>query len=223
MSWWNLTCVCSVTVLFADLSFQRIHSWGNTLEEAFEQCAMAMFGYMTDTETVEPINTVDVESEGESSLSLSVRRTPRSTVSHNAASRWPEVNLCAYKCPFSKGDDMESLLFHFLDDWLYKFSADLFFVPRVSMLDQLRGDGDGHVLYIVYQNIQGRLWCHRKKNYYSFIWALVFCYHPYMPQYAHCWAHFTYNAFWLLFDGQAMLIICLLNDYLFSYFILLTL
>ncbi len=36
--------------------------------------------------------------------------------------------------PFSKGDDMESLLFHFLDDWLYKFSADLFFIPRVSML-----------------------------------------------------------------------------------------
>lgn len=29
---------------------------------------------------------------------------------------------------------MESLLFHFLDDWLYKFSADLFFIPRVSIL-----------------------------------------------------------------------------------------
>lgn len=29
---------------------------------------------------------------------------------------------------------MESLLFHFLDEWLYKFSADLFFIPRVSML-----------------------------------------------------------------------------------------
>uniref|UniRef100_A0A3P9I8F8 Protein archease n=1 Tax=Oryzias latipes TaxID=8090 RepID=A0A3P9I8F8_ORYLA len=69
----------------------RIHSWGDSLEEAFEQCAMGMFGYMTDTETVEPLDTVEVESEGE---------------------------------------DMESLLFHFLDDWLYKFSADLFFVPR---------------------------------------------------------------------------------------------
>ncbi|XP_060919057.1 protein archease isoform X2 [Labrus mixtus] len=57
----------------------QIHSWGNSLEEAFEQCAMGMFGYMTDTETVEPIDTVEVESE---------------------------------------------------DDWLYKFCADLFFVPR---------------------------------------------------------------------------------------------
>lgn len=32
-----------------------------------------------------------------------------------------------------KGDDMESLLFHFLNDWLYKFSTD-YFVPRVSLI-----------------------------------------------------------------------------------------
>uniref|UniRef100_A0A3B3SLC0 Protein archease n=1 Tax=Paramormyrops kingsleyae TaxID=1676925 RepID=A0A3B3SLC0_9TELE len=79
-----------------------LHAWGNSLEEAFEQCAMAMFGYMTDTETVEPIDTVEVESEG---------------------------------------DDMESLLFHFLDDWLFKFSADPFFVPRevkVLNIDRMR-------------------------------------------------------------------------------------
>ncbi|XP_068194568.1 protein archease [Antennarius striatus] len=75
----------------------QIHSWGATLEEAFEQCAMGMFGYMTDTETVEPTDIVHVE---------------------------------------SSGDDMQSLLFHFLDDWLYKFCADLFFVPReIKVLD----------------------------------------------------------------------------------------
>lgn len=34
------------------------------MEEAFEQCVMAMFGYMTDTETVEPLDTVEVEAEG---------------------------------------------------------------------------------------------------------------------------------------------------------------
>lgn len=43
----------------------RLHSWGDSMEEAFEQCAMAMFGYMTDTETVEPSDTIEVESEGE--------------------------------------------------------------------------------------------------------------------------------------------------------------
>ncbi|NWT38997.1 ARCH archease, partial [Chroicocephalus maculipennis] len=69
----------------------RLHAWGDTLEEAFEQCVMAMFGYMTDTETVEPVDTVEVEAEGH---------------------------------------DMLSLLFHFLDEWLYKFSANEFFIPR---------------------------------------------------------------------------------------------
>uniref|UniRef100_A0A3B4CDZ4 Protein archease n=1 Tax=Pygocentrus nattereri TaxID=42514 RepID=A0A3B4CDZ4_PYGNA len=80
----------------------QLHSWGDSLEEAFEQCAMAMFGYMTDTETVEPIDTMEVESEGE---------------------------------------DLESLLFHFLDDWLFKFSADAFFIPRevkVLHIDRMR-------------------------------------------------------------------------------------
>ncbi|XP_056651272.1 protein archease isoform X2 [Monodelphis domestica] len=71
----------------------QLHAWGDTLEEAFEQCAMAMFGYMTDTGTVEPLQTVEVQAEG---------------------------------------DDLQSLLFHFLDEWLYKFSANEFFIPRVG-------------------------------------------------------------------------------------------
>ncbi|KAB1268945.1 Protein archease [Camelus dromedarius] len=41
----------------------QLHAWGDTLEEAFEQCAMAMFGYMTDTGTVEPLQTVEVETQ----------------------------------------------------------------------------------------------------------------------------------------------------------------
>ncbi|XP_054855698.1 protein archease isoform X2 [Eublepharis macularius] len=80
----------------------QLHAWGDTLEEAFEQCAMAMFGYMTDTETVEPLDTVEVEAEGH---------------------------------------DMLSLLFHFLDEWLYKFSANEFFIPRevkVLSIDRTR-------------------------------------------------------------------------------------
>uniref|UniRef100_A0A673ZIW8 Protein archease n=1 Tax=Salmo trutta TaxID=8032 RepID=A0A673ZIW8_SALTR len=86
LPWLYLACVSSLLCMFP----------GSTLGETrwrrpFEQCAMAIFGYMTDTETVEPIDTVEVESEG---------------------------------------DDMESLLFHYLDDWLFKFSADLFFIPR---------------------------------------------------------------------------------------------
>lgn len=40
------------------------------MEEAFEQCVMAMFGYMTDTETVEPLDTVEVEAEGKNCTGL---------------------------------------------------------------------------------------------------------------------------------------------------------
>ena len=42
------------------------------MEEAFEQCVMAMFGYMTDTETVEPVDTVEVEAEGKAVLTLCI-------------------------------------------------------------------------------------------------------------------------------------------------------
>lgn len=30
----------------------------------------------------------------------------------------------------AQGEDMESLLFHFLDEWLFLFSAEPFFVPK---------------------------------------------------------------------------------------------
>ncbi|XP_067867863.1 protein archease isoform X1 [Heterodontus francisci] len=69
----------------------QLHSWGDTLEEAFEQVVMAMFGYMTDIETVQPTTTVEVEAEGH---------------------------------------DMMSLLYNFMHEWLYQFSAEMFFIPR---------------------------------------------------------------------------------------------
>ena len=62
------------------------------MEEAFEQCAMAMFGYMTEIDTVEISERRDVEAEGH---------------------------------------DMLSLLFHFLDECLFLFCADPYFIARV--------------------------------------------------------------------------------------------
>lgn len=61
---------------------------------------MAIFGYMADTGTVVPLQTIEIETQG---------------------------------------DDLQSLLFHFLDEWLYKFSADEFFIPqevKVLNMDQ---------------------------------------------------------------------------------------
>ncbi|XP_062580825.1 protein archease-like isoform X2 [Saccostrea cucullata] len=76
----------------------QLHAWGDTLEEAFEQCATAMFNYMTtDYDTVEMTGEQEVEAEG---------------------------------------DDLMGLLFHFLDEWLFVFSADSFFIPRKIVITE---------------------------------------------------------------------------------------
>ena len=75
----------------------QLHSWGDTLSEAFEHVGVAMFGYMTDIETVEMVNSYKVEAQG---------------------------------------DDMEGLLFHFLDEWLFAFSAEPFFIPRKIVITE---------------------------------------------------------------------------------------
>ncbi|RWS10202.1 hypothetical protein B4U79_04055 [Dinothrombium tinctorium] len=69
----------------------QIHAWGETLVEAFEQCVVAMFAYMTDIETV-------------------------------SIDRCEEVEV--------EGTDLESLLFQFMNEFLYLFSAETFFIPR---------------------------------------------------------------------------------------------
>ncbi|XP_014245951.1 protein archease isoform X2 [Cimex lectularius] len=74
-----------------------LHAWGKDLKEAFEQCAVAMFGYITDLEYVEFAETQTIEAEGE---------------------------------------DLSSLLFHFLDEFLFMFSAEPFFIPRVVMITE---------------------------------------------------------------------------------------
>jgi len=64
------------------------------MDEAFEQCAMAMFGYMTDLERVQVTQVHHIEAEG---------------------------------------NDMESLLFHFLDELLFMFSAEPYIVAKVFL------------------------------------------------------------------------------------------
>lgn len=71
----------------------RLHAWGETLEEAFEQCVQAMFGYMTEIDKVEIKMSLEVEAQGE---------------------------------------DLLQLLFHLLDEFLFLFSAEPFFIARVS-------------------------------------------------------------------------------------------
>jgi len=69
----------------------QLHAWGENLQEAFEQCAIAMFGYMTEIDSVEALEEQEIVAEG---------------------------------------DDLLGLLYHFLDEFLFLFSAEPFFIPR---------------------------------------------------------------------------------------------
>ena len=63
----------------------QLHSWGTDMKEAFEMVAIAMFGYMTELETVEYRKSFEITAEGH---------------------------------------DLNSLLFHFLDELLVAFSCE---------------------------------------------------------------------------------------------------
>ncbi|XP_017035654.1 protein archease-like [Drosophila kikkawai] len=69
----------------------QLHGWGTSLKEAFEQCGVAMFGYMTELEYVSVEQCFEIE---------------------------------------AKGDDLEGLLFHFLDELLFLFSAEPYLVCK---------------------------------------------------------------------------------------------
>lgn len=64
------------------------------MEEAFEQCAIAMFNYMSPIDNVEILQKYDIESEGH---------------------------------------DLDSLLYNYLDELLFMFSAEPFLIAKVKL------------------------------------------------------------------------------------------
>ncbi|CAG9863401.1 unnamed protein product [Phyllotreta striolata] len=81
----------------------QLHSWGDSLKEAFEQCGIAMFGYMTELPSVEIKQSSEIE---------------------------------------ATGHDLESLLFHFLDELLFLFSAEPFLICSKVTITQFVCEGD---------------------------------------------------------------------------------
>lgn len=80
--------------LFLDLDHTadvQLHSWGESLSEAFEQNGMAMFGYMTELDTVEIREKHVIEAQSE---------------------------------------DLDGLLYRFLDELLFLFSAEPFLICK---------------------------------------------------------------------------------------------
>lgn len=76
----------------------QLHSWGSDLKEAFEQNGMAMFGYMTEIETVDILEKHEIEAHA---------------------------------------DDLDGLLYHFLDELLFLFSAEPFLICKKLIITDL--------------------------------------------------------------------------------------
>ncbi|EFA04039.1 protein archease-like [Tribolium castaneum] len=81
----------------------QLHAWGDSLKEAYEQCGLAMFGYMTEINTVEIKQCSEIE---------------------------------------ATGDDLDGLLFHFLDELLFLFSCEPFLICSKLVITEFRTEGD---------------------------------------------------------------------------------
>lgn len=81
----------------------QLHSWGDSLKEAFEQCGIAMFGYMTEIDKVEIKQCSEIE---------------------------------------ANGHDLESLLFHFLDELLFLFSCEPFLICSKLVITEFITEGE---------------------------------------------------------------------------------
>ncbi|CAH1773629.1 unnamed protein product [Owenia fusiformis] len=75
----------------------QLHAWGDDLKEAFEQCAVSMFGYMTELNTVDMVDKKEIE---------------------------------------ASSDDMAGLLFQFLDECLFVFSCDPYFIVKKVRINE---------------------------------------------------------------------------------------
>lgn len=84
----------------------QLHSWGDTLQESFENLALCMFNYMTP-----------LKSMMETSLSASDKQNIKTRVFTMS------------------GNDMESLVYHWLDELLFQFSTE-FFVPLAIQITE---------------------------------------------------------------------------------------
>lgn len=76
----------------------QLHSWGETLTEAFEQVGMAMFGYMTELDTVDITQVHVIE---------------------------------------ASSDDLDGLLYKFLDELLFLFSAEPYLICKKLRITEI--------------------------------------------------------------------------------------
>lgn len=100
---------------------------------------MGMFGYMTELDTVQEERVFAIAAEG-------------------------DVPVCAQHTlpPIPAGHDLESLLYNYLDEFLFNFCADPFFIPKVSCSKPHKAECEVQSQFPKLHEISGRLWwpCH---------------------------------------------------------------
>lgn len=91
----------------------QIHSWGRSVEEAFEQQVVGVFGLITELESV---RVADAAADAPYA-------SHAGGVGSGDGRR--EVRV--------EGHDLHSLLYNFLDEWLFQFNAEGFVCRRVKV------------------------------------------------------------------------------------------
>ena len=105
----------------------QCHCWGKTLTEAFANMAPCMFNYMTDLSTVviDPTKTIKFTVKGTPCINYPYFRFQCNWL-HSLYSKL--IQIC------HEGHDMQSLLFAYMDEFLYRFSTDSFCCVEAEIL-----------------------------------------------------------------------------------------
>jgi SHS2 domain-containing protein len=127
----------------------QLHSWGPTLAHALEALSLSMFSYMTDLSRV----TVDKEiSATISSSSAQIASSSAAIVSTSDG----EEGASLSNVVITTGHDMQSLVFNFLDEWLFKFTGDGFIPKHIKVVDVEASEAT--TKFVVKSRGEGEMW-----------------------------------------------------------------
>ena len=101
----------------------QLHSWGENLSEALEYLALAMFNYMS------PLAGISINEN----VSLSVIEDEEANNANNSE---------GHSCLKVKGHDLHSLIYSYLDEWLYVFHSTGFIPKEIKVFDCISGSND---------------------------------------------------------------------------------
>ena len=115
----------------------QLHAWGRTLQESFEQVALCMFNYMTPLEGIESgLRQKLVEYEKPKEDGSPEKRGDRMADERPAGlaelAGDPEVVRVV---KVEEANDIHSLMFHWLDEFLFGFNTEYFVPVRIRVVD----------------------------------------------------------------------------------------